>query len=141
MSNSPLPWFHQGLPFKCTGCGACCTGSPGYVWVTPEEIASIASHLQLSSQEFAKKYIRKVGDRFALIEKRKDSNTYDCVFLKGKKCEIYSTRPKQCQTFPWWKENLTSQEAWEEAAQSCEGINHPEAPTISLQEIEKNLSL
>ncbi len=135
MSES-LPWFHKGLPFKCTGCGQCCTGSPGYVWVTEDEMESIAAYLKIPLQDFMKKYVRRVGDRLALVERPKN---FDCVFLKDKKCEIYPIRPKQCKTFPWWKENLSSQEAWNEAGSYCEGINHPEAPLISLSEIKKDL--
>ena len=43
------------------------------------------------------------------------------------------------QDLSWWKENVSSSKAWEEAAKRCEGINHPEAPLISLKEIEKDL--
>ena len=138
MSNS-TPWYHKGLSFKCTGCGKCCTGGPGYVWITEEEVSTISSHLGLSEKDFVKKYVRNVGGRLALLERRKNAETYDCVFLKEKKCEIYSVRPKQCQTFPWWNENLSSPEAWEETAAYCEGVNHPEAPLITLGEIKKDL--
>jgi Fe-S-cluster containining protein len=135
MEKTPV-WYDKGLSFKCTGCGQCCTGSPGYVWVSQEEMQAIADHLNLSLEDFCKKHVRKVGNRLALLERPK---SYDCEFLQGNKCQIYSVRPKQCKTFPWWKENVSSPEAWEEAAKRCEGINHPEAPLISLKEIEKDL--
>ena len=32
-ADSP-EWYRDGLRFECTRCGACCTGAPGYVWVT-----------------------------------------------------------------------------------------------------------
>ena len=32
------PWYKDGLRFQCTGCGDCCTGGPGYVWVNQAEI-------------------------------------------------------------------------------------------------------
>ncbi len=130
------PWYKEGLRFKCTGCGRCCTGFPGHVWVTEQEIQALAKRLQLPLDEFVKKYIRKVGDRYSLKEYAK---TYDCVFLEGKKCTVYEDRPKQCQTFPWWQENLEHPEDWQYASKNCEGINHPEAPLISLEEIEKSL--
>jgi Fe-S-cluster containining protein len=126
------PWFHEGLRFGCTQCGQCCTGSPGYAWVTLDEIVAIAAHLNLSIDDFAKRYLRQVGEEYALLE---HPTTYDCVFLKEKKCQIYPVRPKQCRTFPWWKNQLESEEAWKEAAKRCEGINHPEAPTISCKAI------
>lgn len=130
------PWFSQGLKFKCTGCGDCCTGSPGYVWVSEEEIHAIAKHLNLSIVEFRNKYIRQVGQRESLLEHPKN---FDCIFLKDRKCQIYTLRPKQCRTFPWWVYNLRSEADWNQASRYCEGINHPEAPLISLEEIEKNL--
>ena len=133
-----LPWYHKGLPFKCTGCGQCCTGAPGYVWVTDKEIEEMAAYIEISPEDFVKRYVRKApGGRLALIERPKN---YDCVFLKDKKCTIYPVRPKQCQTFPWWKETLSSRKAWDETGSYCEGINHPEAPVISLKEIEKDLN-
>ena len=36
------PWYQDGLQFSCTGCGNCCTGPAGYVWVSEEEIVRIA---------------------------------------------------------------------------------------------------
>lgn len=130
------PWYNEGLRFQCTGCGKCCTGFPGYVWVTEQEIVAMAARLKLPLDEFSAKYVRKVGDRFSLKEHHK---TYACVFLEGNKCKVYEDRPKQCQTFPWWSENLASKQDWQDAGKNCEGINHPEAPLISLEEIEKNL--
>ena len=38
------PWYEDGLRFRCTRCGACCTGSPGFVWVNAEELADIAEY-------------------------------------------------------------------------------------------------
>lgn len=131
------PWYQNGLSFKCTGCGKCCTGSPGVVWVTENEIQLIAKFLNISPEEVFAKHIRKLGDRLALNEQKPKNNQFDCTFLKGKQCEIYPVRPKQCQTFPWWTENLKSPEAWNEAAEYCEGINHPDAPLISLGEIKE----
>lgn len=130
-------WYSKGLRFKCTECGRCCTGGPGYVWVTQEEIESIALHLGLSIEAFSKKYLRYVKGRYSLIEDRK---TYDCVFLKDKKCQIYTHRPKQCRTYPWWPENLKSESDWEEAASWCEGINN-EAPIVPIATIERELSI
>jgi hypothetical protein len=124
-------WFAKGLRFKCTECGGCCTGGPGYVWIDPEEIEAMAEHLGISIDTFTRSYVRKVGDRYSLTE----TPQYDCVFLKGKKCSLYAARPRQCRTFPWWSYNLESQEAWDEAGKYCEGIDHPDAPLISYKEI------
>ncbi len=123
-------WFSSGLRFKCTGCGQCCTGAPGYVWVTHAEINQIADYLKTTADEVLQKYVRQVGDRYSLVE---HSKTFDCVFLKDKKCQIYPVRPKQCRTFPWWTHNLRNETEWNEASKYCEGINHPQAPIVSAE--------
>ncbi|MBY0528883.1 MAG: YkgJ family cysteine cluster protein [Rhabdochlamydiaceae bacterium] len=130
------PWYKDGLRFKCTGCGECCTGAPGYVWVSDEEITAIAEHLSISEAEFIKKYTHLIQGKRSLKE---DPDNYDCIFLKERRCDIYSVRPKQCRTFPWWLENVKNRKAWEETAARCEGINHPDAPLITLGEIQKGL--
>ncbi len=130
------PWYQNGLRFKCTGCGKCCTGSPGYVWLSKEEMQAIANHLNITIERFMRTYIRQKEGRYSLIEK--PSLNFDCVFLKGTRCSIYEVRPQQCRTYPWWIGNLKSKECWEEAAKICEGITE-DAPLVSLEEIEKNL--
>ena len=42
------PWYEDGLNFNCTGCGKCCKVD-GDVWLAPEEVDSIMSHLGYSS--------------------------------------------------------------------------------------------
>lgn len=132
------PWYQEGLKFKCTGCGQCCTGFPGHVWVTPKEIDAIAKTLGISSEEVVAKYARRIGNRISLRELPK---TYDCIFLKGKQCSIYGARPKQCRTFPWWPENLPSRKEWEELAKHCEGVNHVDAPVVAFGEIQRQLHI
>ncbi len=132
-----LPWFKDGLRFKCTGCGGCCTGSPGYVWVTEEEILALSDFLKISREAFIKKYTHLIAGRISLKELPRSN--YDCVFLEGKRCSVYPLRPKQCRTFPWWKDNLSSQDAWKEAAARCEGIDHADAALFSLTEIQPHL--
>lgn len=131
------PWYAQGLRFQCTGCGQCCTGAPGYIWVNEQEMEQIASFLQLQLQDFARLYVRRVKGRFSLLEHPK---TYDCVFLKDKKCQIYPVRPVQCRTYPWWPQNLKSQKDWQEAAKWCEGI-HSNASLVPLETIEQQHSI
>jgi Fe-S-cluster containining protein len=132
-------WYNQGLNFKCTGCGKCCTGSSGYVWVSQEEIASIALYLKLDINEFVKKYIRVINGRFSLKEKINGPD-FDCIFLKEKQCQVYEVRPVQCKSFPWWKENLISKESWNEASKECEGIS-TKAPLVKFKTIQQQAAL
>ena len=131
------PWYADGLRFECTGCGQCCTGSPGYIWVDEEEIQEIAAFLKLSVEEFSQHYLRRVKGRFSLRELPK---TFDCIFLEDNKCQIYAVRPTQCRTFPWWPRNLKSKKEWLEAARTCEGIRS-DAPLVTKEMIEEQCAI
>ncbi|HSX12126.1 MAG TPA: YkgJ family cysteine cluster protein [Rhabdochlamydiaceae bacterium] len=91
-----------------------------------------------SKEEFIRTYTRQVNGRLSLKEFPK---SYDCIFLRGKQCLLYGSRPKQCRTFPFWPENVESKKNWEETAKRCEGINHEHAPVIPLSEIERQLKI
>lgn len=136
LNSTPLPWYQEGLKFKCTGCGNCCTGAPGFIWVSAVEMKEMAIFLNMPLDLFKRKYVRQRNNQYALIEKK--SENHNCIFLKDNKCQIYPVRPSQCKTFPWWKENLNSVESWKLAAQFCEGINE-QSPCVSFEEIQSNL--
>ncbi len=109
-------WYRDGLRFACTQCGHCCT-TEGYVWVDRREAERLADHLGLTLEQFAKRHLRTVDRRWALTDRSDGA----CVFW-DEGCTVYPVRPGQCRTFPFWKENLASDEAWRETAQECEGI-------------------
>lgn len=113
------PWFEKGLRFQCTGCGDCCTGAPGFVWVNREEIAALARRLRLEIAEFERRYVRKVGIRKSLIEYANG----DCVLFdpNTRKCTVYEDRPRQCRTWPFWESNVTTQESWKQTCDVCPG--------------------
>ena len=134
MTNSKLPWYKDGLRFECTQCGKCCTGATGFVWISEDEMVSMALTLDMPLAIFKKRFIRSRDNRYTLIEKKNKNNKYDCIFLKNGKCEVYQNRPLQCRTFPWWQENLNSEESWCLAAVECEGIND-QAPLVSYETI------
>ena len=117
------PWYRDGLRFRCTQCGNCCTGAPGHVWVTRREIEELAKYRGLSVDEFGERFVRKVGARNSLNEKAEG----DCVFFERSGgtggCTVYSARPTQCRTFPFWRENLASRKAWEGVGEECPGLN------------------
>ncbi len=117
-------WYGDGLNFTCTQCGHCCSGDPGYVWATKEEIRRIAAFLDRDDDWLSKKHLRRVGFRYSLTEKPDG----DCIFLarEGDKvgCSIYPVRPLQCRTWPFWSINLSSAHAWSQAAHGCPGMNN-----------------
>src|SRR3972149_2008686 len=111
------PWYKDGLRFTCSGCGDCCTGSPGYVWGNNEEIAKLAALGRLSVEAFETEHVRRVGVRKSLVEYENG----DCVFFdnKSRKCGVYSARPRQCRTWPFWDSNIRTTDARAEPCQVC----------------------
>lgn len=112
------PWYRDGLQFTCTRCGACCTGAPGYVWVGSEEIEALAAHRGLDPEEFGRRFIRRVGRRFSLIERPNG----DCIFWDRRSgCTVYEARPTQCRTWPFWPENIETPDDWDQVRRGCPG--------------------
>lgn len=114
-----MPWYSEGLKFQCTGCGDCCTGAPGYVWINQAETEALAAETGLSVPEFERRYVRYVGVRKTLKERK----NYDCVFLDSttRKCTVYKVRPRQCRTWPFWDSNLRTPETWAATCDVCPG--------------------
>lgn len=134
--SDPL-WYQDGLAFQCTGCGNCCSGDPGVVWVDQEEILQIAEYTGMTETELRLRNTRRVGRQISLTER----DNGDCSFLdKGsRRCTIYPVRPKQCRTWPFWNSNLESREAWAEASKGCPGMG--QGNFIPLEEIQRQAAI
>ena len=130
--TSETPWYTDGLRFECSQCGDCCTGAPGFVWVSQAEIDAIAEEVGMASEQFEDTYVRKIGARRSLRE----FPNGDCVFFdtENKGCQIYGARPIQCRTWPFWDSNLKSEKAWKETCEECPGNGN--GKVYSLEEIE-----
>ena len=142
--DSSEPWYADGLKFTCTQCGNCCTGGPGFVWISMEEVGRLAEFLKITSGQVLSKYCRKIGGRISLKERRMPNGNYDCIFLqeiesprptrsrelapgeavphKRRGCAIYPVRPLQCRTWPFWDTNLLDRRMWEMASKKCPGM-------------------
>jgi uncharacterized protein len=133
MTQGSEKWYHAGLQFQCTGCGDCCTGEPGFVWLDEGEIATLAKLLNMPLEEFQDSYTRRIGARWSLVE----FPNGDCVFFdfQNKSCGVYEARPKQCRTWPFWNSNLESPETWQATCRDCPGSGM--GPVVSLEDIEK----
>ena len=116
-----MTWYAAGLRFDCHGCGRCCRGHAdweSYVWLTVAEGDAIAAFLGTDRETFFRRYVRRVEQRFALLDK----SNGDCIFWKdGAGCTVYEARPSQCRTFPFWPETLTDKAAWDEVCEFCPG--------------------
>jgi Fe-S-cluster containining protein len=133
------PWYADGLRFKCTGCGDCCTGGPGYVWVNQQEIDALARRLGIDSLEFERRFVTQIGVRRSLKELK--HRGYDCVFLDAdtRRCTVYEDRPRQCRTWPFWDSNLKSPEAWQATCEACPGAG--KGKLYSIEQIEEQAAV
>jgi uncharacterized protein len=130
------PWYKDGLRFRCTQCGDCCTGEPGYVWVNAEEIAAIADFRGDPVEEATGLYTRLTPSGRTLREKPNG----DCVFYEhGRGCTIYPVRPRQCRTWPFWASNVETPSDWERTCSVCPGSGQGEL--IPAEEITRRLKV
>ena len=110
-------FFSNGISFKCRNCGTCCTGDPGTVYVSSVEIDDIARFFGITVTETISRYLYPYKDSYSL----KENDAGECCFYENG-CRVYDARPKQCRTYPFWLNNLRSEEAWIKAASECPGI-------------------
>jgi Fe-S-cluster containining protein len=136
VTKPKTPWYRDGLAFSCTRCGDCCTGAPGYVWVSAEEIRQLAEFRGETVEDFTHRFVRLVGDRLSLIEKPGG----DCIFWdKQAGCTVYPARPAQCRAWPFWPENIETHEDWEGVRAVCPGSGR--GRVYSLSEIQFSMAL
>jgi Fe-S-cluster containining protein len=130
------PWYRKGLNFTCTRCGNCCTGAPGFVWVTDREIADLAVKTGVTAGQFIKMYTRQVGGRITL----RDDSDGDCIFYdRVHGCTVYDSRPDQCRTWPFWESTAGTPEAWERTKSKCPGAGQGEF--IPVEEITMRMKV
>ncbi|WP_419769493.1 MAG: YkgJ family cysteine cluster protein [Candidatus Marinarcus sp.] len=95
--------------FDCNACskceGNCCIGESGYIWISKDEIVTLAKFMSVSVEELAQKYLMKVGYKYSIKEVEVAKGNYACMFfdLEKKQCSVYEARPTQCRTFPFWE--------------------------------------
>ena len=115
------PWYQEGLCFACTRCGHCCGGDAGTVRVSETEITRLARRLELGEGPFREIYTRVLPDAAISLRERADGS---CIFYRnGAGCTVYSDRPRQCRSWPFWDEVVETPETWEQAARKCPGMN------------------
>lgn len=128
MSPSPADaWYATGLRFTCTQCGHCCTGEPGHTWVSEDEIDELSARLGIDRATFLRTYTKRIWRDGQEMVSLKEKPNNDCVFwAKDVGCTVYSDRPKQCRTWPFWRHLLRDREDWDDAARGCPGMNRGE---------------
>jgi Fe-S-cluster containining protein len=129
-SRQSRDWFEEGegLRFRCTMCGNCCTGPEGYVHLADDEVAALAARFNISPADFLRDYTRETVFGRSLNE-RSTPHGLDCIFLDRDKipgkavCGVYEDRPEQCRTWPFWPSIINSRRTWEQTKRTCPGID------------------
>ena len=119
-TNVPF-YLKEPLRFECTSCGACCIASGGYyVYVSQQEIEKISELLAVSLGWFKRRYLQRLSEGDWVLAVSDDET---CVFLgKDRRCRIYSARPEQCLSYPYWPEVVMRRQDWGHESRRCEGI-------------------
>ena len=103
--------------------------------MTSDDRKRAAKALGVRASDFTRKYCAKTDGFFHLKERENP----ECVFLEGgNRCGIYSGRPTQCRTWPFWPEAM-SVKAWKsEVAAFCPGVG--KGKVWSAEDIERTLA-
>jgi Fe-S-cluster containining protein len=123
-TEAPAPDTERGLRFECTQCGKCCwtRGQYSHVYLTKQDLASLAAAVGLSVAETRRRYTFRDENGWTEL----DFSEGRCVMLDAKTnlCTVYESRPTQCRTFPFWPE-MIRRGAWTaEAKRICEGVGN-----------------
>jgi uncharacterized protein len=141
------PHWSKGLSFKCTGCGRCCQND-GDVWFNTEEFVALAYYLGLPAEDVFNCYAQDVEEGWVKMKERKVSNgssSSACIFLSpsdNKSCTIYSHRPVQCRTYPFWPRLMSNFTEWnnERSAPKDQNGEHWTASTSGCEGIQQSTS-
>lgn len=118
------------MNFECQeSCeGKCCKtgwGGAGFVFLTKSDRANLQLLIGTKIRQHVK-FGSFTSTRFTLNQtdqwyiELKDGK---CPFLEQGKCSVYSARPTQCRTFPYWPEVVLHPSIKEKFKEVCPGID------------------
>ena len=94
--------YPADLWFECNGCGLCCGDTQRktrHILLLSSEAERIAMQTNQAVADFAvARDARDAKDLYIYEMKKTDGK---CVFLKGNRCVIYSSRPLVCICYPF----------------------------------------
>lgn len=127
-------WYHNGLRFSCQRCGQCCWDEGEYteVYVERDDIRQMAAYMDLYPDAFYKRFVKR-SDGFDVLRSRRGA----CIMLRDGRCRVYSVRPRQCRTWPFWAENLRRHVWYGEVRKRCPGVG--KGRKYGVEEIERIL--
>jgi len=128
-------WEREPVRFECQPqCFKCCL-KPGVIYFSDADILQAAKFLQCSPAAFKSRYLVE-DDGLWLLDVTEDE---PCPFLALQGCRIHESKPAQCATYPFWKENLESRNFWKLTAMFCPGIGL--GPMFPVAAIKKALQV
>ena len=136
-------FYTDGLTFSCQpNCQYCCAVEPGYVFLSQYDLDRLTLFTQTSLHEFITLYCVRVPMGGASYISLKEKKNHDCIFLTSTGCGVYTHRPVQCATYPFWSTVLESKKTWEDEKEWCPGIGKGEIHTREEinEEINKRIS-
>lgn len=88
--------------------------------MTDEEIQGLARETGLTPEAFRERYTRGLATGETALGERENGS---CVLHGGTRgCLVYSARPRQCISYPFWRTVVASPERWQAEARNCPGI-------------------
>jgi len=111
-------WWANGVSFQCQpDCGRCCDQPGGIVYLAPTDAEKLAEHAGMDVEAWLRRDCTKTLDGRYILRSRQGDGV--CIYLDEKKqCNVYQVRPQQCQSLPWWAENLRSKRSWKQVKES-----------------------
>ncbi len=113
-------WYAGGLRFECQGSSRCCRARKAeetFVFLDRNDRRRLARHLGLATLAFTRDYCDETEGLHHLR-----GPGQDCEFLQGGRCSVYEARPRQCRTWPFWRENMVERVWREEVTPFCAGV-------------------
>ncbi|MGV7221656.1 MAG: YkgJ family cysteine cluster protein [Nitrospinales bacterium] len=125
-------WEKENIRFECqAGCFKCCL-KPGVIFFEEGDILRASKFLNCTPSELKSSYL-EFEEYEWLINVRADTS---CPFLEKQGCSIHEAKPKQCSTYPFWRELLVSKIKWKLESENCPGIGvGPMITTKAIKEI------
>jgi Fe-S-cluster containining protein len=127
-------FYENGLQFSCTRCSACCRHTPGYVFLSRNDLSALVVYLRTTEDALKNAYCRQVVFGQVRRLSLKEKKNLDCVFWEEGGCTVYPARPLQCRSFPFWASSMASMEEWERCAKTCPGVGKGELHSRSVIE-------
>tara|TARA_A100001015_G_scaffold302089_1_gene389859 strand:- start:470 stop:871 length:402 start_codon:yes stop_codon:yes gene_type:complete len=105
--------------FICKNTGNCCL-SPGYVYVTPSDIQAMAKDLQLAPDQFSKHFVKRINGWNVIASPNFRTR---CFLTEHNQCQVYSSRPEACRSYPDWDVIWDSDASLLQEAKLCKGLS------------------